>query len=961
QYEHVLSIFDDVKLDYNFVISPGNHDHDFSSYVGEMRNILLDSILINNQKLDENINKSVTEGQKNYSYFERELTNINLISETLLAKKYKFNSCVSVQSLNTAWCSSINESSGSLKFPTEQIIKDIDDSKLKIVFFHHPFSWFEANNHKEIRNTLREISDVVITGHEHIADSFKVDYDTSSTLFIESYPLHDTSLPENGFISFYSDNDDIVINQYVWNGTDFQLKVEKRKSSIIDSSKSVSSHFNIKDDYLNFLRDIGTGFTHPDASELNIDNIFIYPNLRNMDDENVTVKRESSSDVLSRNHEGNVVFSGEEYVGKSILLKKLCLDILNESKFSVLINGSDIGKSNRFTLSKLEKIIIGKFDKFSLEKLSKISEQKVILIDDFDSISGDNKSIIKLVSELEKYFDRVIISVSDSYDLSENVIQGKVISKNSFTSYRILSLGHKSRWELIRKWNGLKTKCHESEKELIKSTDFAHKEINSIIGRNYIPSTPFFLLTMLQSMDSSTPADLNISSYGYYYQYLITTSLGVAKFKKEELDEVFNYISELANFYFITEKEEIDKDKLWNFNNKINKEYSLNIDCEKRLNSLSHAKILKHTDGYYSFRYSYVYYFFIAKYLSENIDEREVSEIIVKLIKNLHLRKNMNVLMFLTHHSKNKNILKQIVSQSKELFGNFVVADLDKNASFIDSLVANLDVEKLIYQQSDVEQNRLRLEDAKDLQDEQGDIEENLHDESENIKDENQSLSKMMDEFNLMFKSMELLGQLTKNYFGSLKSGPKEEIILEAMEAPLRALESIFSLFRDDSDALLESIESKFLREHPEKDIKTSDGKVIAKKLLYRVIQIISFQIIKKISSTIGSRNLLPVLRSLVEKDNTNAKKLIEISVLLDLGTLPPSNELKKIAQSLNVKSTSLQGSLLQILVIHYLYMFKESPDAAKSACSAVGINFKPISNTLDLENREKIINLKIK
>ncbi|WP_181716671.1 metallophosphoesterase family protein [Vibrio tarriae] len=42
QYEHVLSIFDDVKLDYNFVISPGNHDHDFSSYVGEMRNILLD-------------------------------------------------------------------------------------------------------------------------------------------------------------------------------------------------------------------------------------------------------------------------------------------------------------------------------------------------------------------------------------------------------------------------------------------------------------------------------------------------------------------------------------------------------------------------------------------------------------------------------------------------------------------------------------------------------------------------------------------------------------------------------------------------------------------------------------------------------------------------------------------------------------------------------------------------------
>ncbi len=948
EYNLVKPFFDDLSTKYNLITSPGNHDHNFSCYEGESsRDILLQSILDSNSKLDESIYNIVSKGQKEYFEFDKNVSNIETTQETLLSKGYKFSDEVYIQALNTAWCSSVSEQSGYLNFPLEQLITKKNNAKLNIAFFHHPFSWFDADNHKELRNNLRDSVDIIISGHEHQLDDFKVETDNSATLYIESCPLYDESVNENGFVTFSMENDDVIISKHIWEDNGYETKDNKRKSDIIDSSTKNIIGFIAKNDFLNELKDIGTNFVHPDAEELDTDNIFIYPNLKNMEDEKITVKRENSSELLNKHSDVNIVISGEEYIGKSTLLKKLCSDILNANDFAILVRGGDIKRADRFDISKLEKIITNQYEGFSFEKLSQKSGKKIILIDDFDYIQGNTKNLINLITEFEKYFSQIIISVSDSYELSENLVQGKATFSHNFVSYGILNFGHRSRWELIKKWNYLKRDCNDSEKELIRATDHAYKEINNIIGRNYIPSTPFFLLAMLQSMDSATPSDLNISSYGYYYQYLITTSLGVAKFKKEDLDEVFNYISELSFYYFQSGSIDIEKNKLWTFNDKINKEYRLKINCDDRLNRLENARILKRKNNYYSFRYPYIYYFFIAKYLSDNIEEESAQDVIKRLIDTLDKRRSMNILMFITHHSKNKNILHQIINRSKCLFEKYTACDLNKSSQFIDSLIENLDLEKIIFEETDVIENREQMEDAKDEYDDK--LTQSKHTNS-NIDEEedNQDLSSMMNEFNLMVRSIELLGQLTKNYYGSLKAKPKEDLLLEAIEAPLRALESIFTLFRDDSDALLIAIENRLKKELTSHSTKNSDLKPLANKLLYKVLQMVSFQVIKKISSAIGSRNLLPVINTLVENDSTNAKKLIELSVQLDLGTLCSPHELKKLAKELNI--TSLSGSLLQFMILHYLYMFKESPNDVKSVCSAVGIDYRPIQKSLELE-----------
>jgi len=100
---------------------------------------------------------------------------------------------------------------------------------------------------------------------------------------------------------------------------------------------------------------------------------------------------------------------------------------------------------------------------------------------------------------------------------------------------------------LIDKWNTLGQEDEIDDKRLLRMRDNSEKIVDTIIGKNYVPSYPLFLLTILQSIEIGRPHDLEYSTYGYYYQFLITQSLSKIPLKHDEYDPYFNYLSELAN------------------------------------------------------------------------------------------------------------------------------------------------------------------------------------------------------------------------------------------------------------------------------------------------------------------------------------------------------------------------------------------------------------------------------
>ena len=112
-------------------------------------------------------------------------------------------------------------------------------------------------------------------------------------------------------------------------------------------------------------------------------------------------------------------------------------------------------------------------------------------------------------------------------------VDGQNFGFDDYDQYKIIEFGHSLRNKLIERWNVLGQEEYIEETELIRRTDRAQQIVNIIIGKNYVPPFPIFLVTILQTIEANNPHNLRYSSYGYYYDVLITQALGKIDKKPE--------------------------------------------------------------------------------------------------------------------------------------------------------------------------------------------------------------------------------------------------------------------------------------------------------------------------------------------------------------------------------------------------------------------------------------------
>lgn len=948
EYEHLELILEKYQSDFIYIFSPGNHDHNFKSYSGNIREQLLKTEL---SSIDDSILGIVSSGQNEYHDFEKRNSTLRFIDErsTYLSKEFHVideDSIISITSINTAWCSTLKERGGELRFPLSQINRPASDASIKIAFFHHPLSWLEPNNQKEIRNYLRKNFDIIITGHEHLHDSFQIVSQNNSLFVLESMPLDDHTVTHNGFFTFQIGQDDITLEKFIFSGSNLNFP---SNSETFTYKSSHDEQFGLlNSDFHKTLYEHGTGFTHPEKEELTLDDIFIYPNLRDLSPDSRISERISSSRLLESNLGNKIMLIGEECIGKTTLIKKLYLDLINRNERPIYINASETNKLKKFDGRRLNKFVQEQYSNFDLHSLIREHTNRFIFIDDFDQLPGDDKSKENFINYIESIFQNVIISVSDSFDLGHADFLGKRVSENTYSRYEILRFGHRLRYELILRWNGLKESSitHDKNKEIAK-VDQHHRTIGRVLGKNYIPSTPLFLLTVLQSMDSDNHMDINTSSYGYYYQYLITTSLGSASVKKESLDEIFNYIKELSIFLYKNSRKQEHVDSLWLFHSNFCSEYDLRVDFQSRIALLEKARILDVTDGYVKFKYPYIYYFFIAKHFAETINKEDTKKTIDDMIKNLHHKKNMNILMFLTHHSRDESILDKICNRASHIFNKYSPADLAAGAKCIDEMIDQIPSFK-VKSGKDIIEYRRNNEDQKDQYDDtcanDNDEEHYDHDSA----DDSENLD-FITEFNLSFKSLELLGQLARNYYGSLKVHQKENLLTEAIKTPLRALGFMFENVDGKTDLLLKNVKQKLLESRKDlSSLSQQDLDQLTRKLVFELYFMISYQITRKISQSIGSQELNSLINKICSKIDTPSSKLINLSCTLDLGNKSSFEDLEAITKE--IKEYPLSTSVMRSLIVNYLYMFEVSEPDMQKVCAITGVGFEPISLQLGLE-----------
>lgn len=392
-------------------------------------------------------------------------------------------------------------------------------------------------------------------------------------------------------------------------------------------------------------------------------------------------------------------------------MAKWCYDKYYDNGYiPILISGNSI---KDISIDKIRRLVQHEFDEQysgiiegSIEEFD--PDRVILIIDDFHKVRITNSRYkINLISNINKNYQNIILTCSDLMQFETYTSKSGTVRSilDDFTRYQIIEFGPKLRYELIRKWNELGIEQLEPN-ELIRLNNETERYVESIIGKNFVPSYPVYLLTILQAKELTSINKPEYSLHGFYYELLINEALNKAIKNKDDISLFYNFITDYSYFLFDQKIrfEPLFLNDFIKFHLKYCQDYNIKITHKYILDTLINSKLLTLVNDTVSISYKYVYYFFVARYLANNITNDKIKIKIKLLCQRVHRDEYSSIIMFLTHLSKDQFILNELMSNSKSLFNNYKPIKLEEDVSFINELINKLPEQ--VYEPIDIEKNK---------------------------------------------------------------------------------------------------------------------------------------------------------------------------------------------------------------------------------------------------------------
>ncbi len=648
-------------------------------------------------------------------------------------------------------------------------------------------------------------------------------------------------------------------------------------------------------DFQKYLRDSEIEYPKDNAAEVTLDNIFIYPDLQlignKKDKTPITI---SSDSVLKENDK--IIIYGEEQSGKTTLCKRLYLDAIYNDSLPILVKGKEINHTNTETI--VRKNLRKQYNNFDLNRYRR-GKNKILIVDSFEKIKLDEKNQKQFIQNSENFFDKIILIASESF----RFITHELEFFNDFNKYNILLFGNQKREELISKWLNLEIGI--DRKLIHKEIDLIKIQLNSIIKNNIVPPKPFFLLTILSSLEAFKPANQEITSYGHCYQSLIYKNLEKIRVKPNEIDKYLNFLTELSYCIFKSGEKDLDFKDFGDFCDSYNSKF-IKVDGDEIIKNLSQCNLIQLSQEKLKFKYKYIKYFYVAKYIADHIEQKEIHSVFINLLENLHIEENANIIVFITYHSKKKEIIEDIIFNIMLLFEKNEEATLDATElnfmqEFIDELPTILIKNKAVEEEREKKNREM---------DEYDKADEEYNGEIEKLDSRN-----ILSTIYRSFKSIEIVGQIIRNRYASIEKGTLIELTENAYAVGLRFLNFYLKISETYQNEIVTMLEHKLIK-NP--SLTTDEIKAEAKKNYLFLIYGLIFSVVRKISYSAGSQDAIEIYEELNKKNSSPAYQLIFFSILL---TFSKDMELSDIIFEKKVfKDNVVCQKILKEIVVQYIY-----------------------------------------
>lgn len=710
-------------------------------------------------------------------------------------------------------------------------------------------------------------------------------------------------------VAKWSDRDSAWLD--VVKGIKTHIREFKAKEAII-SPKIRDDAVSVSESFRGWLEDTEIVLTHRRVNRINLSDIYVVPDMEfERDSKTDLLKIKSASEILKA--PGHHIIAGDEQLGKTSLLKYFYSEFAKSGYMPIFLDGPNIKKSD-INIS-LRRSIQEQYVNLSLDVFLN-NPNKVILLDNVDEIDLNGKFRKVFLEELIANFGFTILTCHESY----SYVAGEIPALDAHDRYELLGLGNKKREEISQKWICMGIEESISDSELYSKCDDLKEKLNAVIKKNIVPPRPIYILMLLQWFEANAQLNLELTSYGHCYQQLIYKSFEKAKVSRQDFDKYLNILTEISwSIYMI--QDNLNEFQVEKFFDQYSQIY-LGVDREIVREKLIANSILAIKDGKLGFKYPYIYYFFVGKKIADSYsDSEEVRDTFPLMLERLHREDVANILIFITHHTKESWVLKEIKSVLNSLFLDYSPATLKKEQLlFMDEFMKK--IPDLVIEQREIQQER--------------DEHNEKLDEIQRSEREDGEPTDVLANINKTFKAMEISGQIIRNRHASLTRASLTELADNGASSGLRFLEYFLKISDSSKNEIIKFINSQ-IEEHPNtsnQEIERSAEHTYM-HLTYGVIN----GVVRKIASSIGSKEALEIYNDLADRKETPAFLLIKQAIELQFHKTIHIGALRECVEKLKNNPVCLR--ILKEMVIQHIYMFPTDFKEKQMLSSLLGISVK--------------------
>lgn len=902
------------KLENSIICVPGNHDCNFDND-NAARRMLLGGLQSAPETVDKSVYEAISVPQEEFRTFVKEIiidktytlsinndVPIRVGDKTILFKLY-----------NTAWMSNLNEHQNSILMPISLMEQETHNADLAISMFHHHYSWLTPscdNNKNAFRKHILQSSNMVLYGHEH-TPSYSQIKDYSEGEVINEFEggalcyTHTNGTRESTFNSFILDLEsfECVIRSYEF---DTGIYYKKREETVDLNRERKTDEFRHDNDFLKSLKKMSIPIHNSENAKMTLDEFFVFPDLERLNTKHINVDEDfiDSSTIIDDNKYRLAMLEGDDQSGKTSLLNTYYLRFVDRYMYPLIIDGKHIVNENLDKI--LSKAFLEQYNGGEYERYSQYDkERKILLIDNFDECPLNDTAKKDIIDRLIDRFHKVILTIREN----ENVVSSYYLMEKKDTLLaHIKPLGHLKRNELVKKFYSTYNVKSSSlqQQTILEQVKSGFDMVENFLGKEYIPSYPIYILSILLSNTKIQGNTLEQTSYGYCYETLITCALMTCVGDKTKIDRYYNILMSLAYFVYNKNCNAISETEFSEFYQEYQNTFIAPGYKEVKTNLLK-CNLLKLSDEYYyKFSYNYIYYFLVAKYMASNIHSNEGINDIFDLCENIHDEQKANILVFIAHHIKNPQFIEAtqlalITALDKQ--EPVTLKRDDKYYILLDQLCDSLKKEivepdKVIDPEKEREEMLRRMDDSEKLMPKE---KVNPNDLPIEIQNMNKSL-----------RSIEVVGQIVRNRQGSLPKTNIKALVIQMYETAFRTISYFGTIVEADRAQMIDDI----IRNKKE----GISNEEIKKKLdMFFEITSLNFClfVFSKIINSVGAKELRATFSEIAEEIGTPAAKLVSFSIITSFSKLA-IEDLKKLVEEL--KDNHVAMSIIRARVRSYLY-----------------------------------------